>query len=867
MMKRRQWNVPEVVQTSALDCGPASLAALARGFGIDASYPALRELCQTDVDGTSIDVLEDVAQQLGLDATQQLIPVDFLLDGPQEGGPAIAVTRLPTGFVHFVVIWRRLAGWYQVMDPARGRIWMSADELAGRLYQHSMPVPAKHWLSWAQSPEYRQNLGHRAEQLGLRIPKASLESTRWAEIAALDGSLRMLRRLSRSAKIPKNDLGRIFEKTLQQPELIPDEFKIVRQRPGRGNQLIARGALVVRIGKGEPKKPLKMAEKIVDQNRRHSLLELLVDSWKAPTMIAVATVTGAAVTVAEALIARFLVMPVHLAQDQLLLLGVMTGLSIFLLAAILLQFRSTDAQLGLGRRFETQLRVRLLERLPRMKGSFFSSRLSGDLTERAHNVHRARQLPSAAESILRAFAELIFIGLGLLWLFPSGWPLVLLLAVAAIAIPMSFQRSLLDQDLKVRTHNGSLSRFFLATLTGLETARAHSGESVLRQEHESLLTDWGRGSYRYLRLGFAAESVQTLITGGLAIGLIATYASHSLAKGGLLLVSYWALKLPVLGYSLGRLLLRWPTLRNAVTRIGEPLEAPVRPTFPAPPISGSESRGYAIQLRSVEVSTGGRVRLAIDRLDLTPGERVAIVGSSGAGKSTLIRLLLGLSEPSKGSVLVDGQPLCDELLARVRRGTVWLDPAVRLANGSFLDNLQFGNEAGGLEDIDGYIQASELGTLIGERGGLSASVGEAGCGLSGGEGQRLRLARGLVRPAKLVLMDEAFRGLGRSQRARVFQRCLARWQHATLINVTHDLFAAHQHFDRVLVLRRGRIVQDGNPQELLRDTAGTYAQLYRFEQDRATALWGDDRWVRYGLSSRDEGVGSDSIPNPQRSLV
>src|SRR5206468_4910900 len=98
---------PEVVQTSAMDCGPASLKCILEGFGVSVSYGRLREACQTDVDGTSIDVIEEVAAQLGLAAEQIMVPVDHLLL-PEAGVlPAIVVVRLPNGVTHFVVAWRR----------------------------------------------------------------------------------------------------------------------------------------------------------------------------------------------------------------------------------------------------------------------------------------------------------------------------------------------------------------------------------------------------------------------------------------------------------------------------------------------------------------------------------------------------------------------------------------------------------------------------------------------------------------------------------------------------------------------------------------------------------------------------------------
>ena len=86
-VKRRRYLVPEVVQTSAMDCGPATLKCLLEGFGISASYGRLREACQTNVDGTSIDTLEEVAVQLGLEAEQVVVPLDHVLLGEARRCP------------------------------------------------------------------------------------------------------------------------------------------------------------------------------------------------------------------------------------------------------------------------------------------------------------------------------------------------------------------------------------------------------------------------------------------------------------------------------------------------------------------------------------------------------------------------------------------------------------------------------------------------------------------------------------------------------------------------------------------------------------------------------------------------------------
>jgi ATP-binding cassette subfamily B protein len=119
----RKFFAPEVIQTSEMDCGPAALKTMLDGFGIPVNYGRLREACQTDVDGTSIDTLEDLASRLGLEAEQVMLPVDYLLLPEAQALPAILVVMLPNGMTHFLVVWGRIGNFLQVMDPATGRRW------------------------------------------------------------------------------------------------------------------------------------------------------------------------------------------------------------------------------------------------------------------------------------------------------------------------------------------------------------------------------------------------------------------------------------------------------------------------------------------------------------------------------------------------------------------------------------------------------------------------------------------------------------------------------------------------------------------------------------------------------------------------
>src|SRR5579872_2362370 len=204
---RRRIFVPEVVQTSAMDCGPAALKCLAEGFGIPVSYGRLREACQTDVDGTSIDTMEEVAVQLGLDAEQIMVPADFALMPEANLLPAIAVVLRANKTTHFVVAWRSHGTLLQVMDPAIGRQYEPKAHFASSLYIHTLPVPATGWREWAESEKFVLPLRRKLDDLGIsgkaarKLVQAALDVPGWRGLARLEAGTRSLGAIVRSGAL------------------------------------------------------------------------------------------------------------------------------------------------------------------------------------------------------------------------------------------------------------------------------------------------------------------------------------------------------------------------------------------------------------------------------------------------------------------------------------------------------------------------------------------------------------------------------------------------------------------------------------------------------------------------------------------
>ncbi|MBX7101936.1 MAG: ABC transporter ATP-binding protein/permease, partial [Myxococcaceae bacterium] len=318
-----------------------------------------------------------------------------------------------------------------------------------------------------------------------------------------------------------------------------------------------------------------------------------------------------------------------------------------------------------------------------------------------------------------------------------------------------------------------------------------------------------------------------------------------------LLLAYWALSLPSLGAALVELARQAPGQRNVLLRLLEPLgaddEAAVAPTAPAPALASGQ-RGVELALRDVALVLGGHVVLEQVNLEVRRGEHLAVVGRSGAGKSSLAGLLLGWHRATRGQVEVDGVPLQGEHLAALRTRTAWVEPGVQLWNRTLAENIEYGAPPD-RPPLAEVLAAAELAAVVESLPqGLDSTLGEGGGLVSGGEGQRVRLARALMRrDADLVVLDEPFRGLGHGQRQALLARCRERWRDATLICITHDVEDTLA-FSRVVVVDDGTVAEDGAPAALEQADGSRYRAL--LDGARAAArLWGEG-WRHLTLRER-----------------
>ncbi len=246
-----------------------------------------------------------------------------------------------------------------------------------------------------------------------------------------------------------------------------------------------------------------------------------------------------------------------------------------------------------------------------------------------------------------------------------------------------------------------------------------------------------------------------------------------------------------------------------------------------PPPAKGEIRFEEVSFRYGREEGGG-----LDRFSLTvrPGEKVGLIGRSGAGKSTAVSLLLRLHDVEEGRITLDGADIRGLTQDGLRRQIATVTQEAAIFNRSALDNILYGRpEAGREAAIEAAREAEAhdfIETLADFRGrtGYEARLGERGVKLSGGQRQRIALARAILKDAPVLVLDEATAALDSETEAAV-QRALARlMQGKTVIAIAHRL-STIQRMDRIVVLDRGRIVEQGSHAALLA-AGGLYARLW-----------------------------------------
>ena len=213
-------------------------------------------------------------------------------------------------------------------------------------------------------------------------------------------------------------------------------------------------------------------------------------------------------------------------------------------------------------------------------------------------------------------------------------------------------------------------------------------------------------------------------------------------------------------------------------------------------------------------------------LAIKPGEKIGLVGASGSGKTTLTKLLLRFADIDSGKITIDGQDISEVTQASLRAKIAYVPQEPLLFHRSVRENISYGRpDATDAEIEEAAKKAGAYDFIIGLKDGFDTMVGERGIKLSGGQRQRVAIARAILKDAPILVLDEATSALDSESEALIQKSLETLMKNRTSIVIAHRLSTIAK-LDRIIVLKNGKIVEDGSHDELINKKRGVYAKLW-----------------------------------------
>jgi ATP-binding cassette, subfamily B, bacterial HlyB/CyaB len=490
-------------------------------------------------------------------------------------------------------------------------------------------------------------------------------------------------------------------------------------------------------------------------------------------------------------------------------------------------------------KIDVELGARLFRHLLGLPLAYFQSRRVGDSVARVRELENIRSFLTG--NAMTVVLDIAFSFVFLAVMFWYSVPLTLIVigsiplyvALSVVFTPMI--RTRLDEKFNRSAENQS---FLVETISGVDTVKAMAVEP--RWTHK-----WDQQLAAYVTAGLSVTNVATIANGGVTlvsklvtVGILWMGAGlvleHQLTVGALIAFNMLSGQVsnPIL-----RLAQLWNDFQQvgiSMSRLGDILNAPTEVASQRtrlPKITGDiefDQVSFRYRPDSADVIRQVDLRIA-------PGEVIGIVGRSGSGKSTLTKLVQRLYVPDRGRVLVDGHDLAvvDAVSLRQQIGVVLQENT--LFNRSIRANIALANPTLPLETVIDAARLAGAHEFICELPeGYDTVVGEHGTGLSGGQRQRIAIARALITNPRVLIFDEATSALDYESEKIIQDNMRRICKGRTVLVIAHRLTAVRD-ANRIIVIERGQIVEEGCHETLLEIDNGIYAHLYELQQGMQSA--------------------------------
>jgi ATP-binding cassette subfamily B multidrug efflux pump len=527
-----------------------------------------------------------------------------------------------------------------------------------------------------------------------------------------------------------------------------------------------------------------------------------------------------------------------------------------IIGCVTARFLSIVASRRLVRRVGTivayDLRKRLYAHLQKQGPGFFTRYGTGDLMARAVNdVQLIRMLVGNTSRSIAVVLFCAIIGLFFMFKLSPSLALLILPPLPIIAITAYFySKKVFAQSIAVQQGFSSLSEFTQENLNGIRTVQAQAQEDREVGRFDNINRGYAGNYLALIKTNASISSVMPILGSACQV-MVLGYGGSRVLSGdisiGTFAAFFWYLNMvlwPV--RDAGMIVTMVQRGASAAQRLFEILDAEPEIKDTSSDEAPDRLTGR-FELRNLNYTYPFSEKQVLTDVSFKAeaGEMIAILGRIGAGKSTLLKLFVRLLDPEPGSLFLDGRDIHEYPLAQVRSqvSLVLQDPF--LFAESLRSNLSYDEPERNVDQIWMAAEAADLAdTIMTFPQKMETLVGERGVTLSGGQKQRSTLARGLIREAPILIMDDCFSSIDTETEEVILRRLKKIRQGITTLLVSHRVSTV-RHADRIVVLDEGRMAEMGTHEELLKNN-GLYAHIEAVQNRRGELLQAIEREAARG---------------------
>jgi ABC-type multidrug transport system fused ATPase/permease subunit len=576
---------------------------------------------------------------------------------------------------------------------------------------------------------------------------------------------------------------------------------------------------------------IKFCEEVKKMNLLKTTVKHFKPYWKRLLLALIFSLIGGAFTVFPPILAGKLVDVVIDGKEMDLLLWIVGGVLIAFLGKSLFEAMQEFVQVKIGLDVITDMQIRAFKKLHRTPMSFFTTTPRGDMLYRlTHDVESIQNLnntvvPRILQQVIGAVAAFSAV-------FVMYWPAaIVMFVVFAIYILPSFKlgKTMRKMSAVQREMSADMYHHLQESIESIRLVRTFQTQEEEVETQRRKLTDWKTYSIRAALIGKVNWRLGNLFNIATP-GVVMLIGGYSIWDGKITIGTLVACLsfIPIMFLPVRSLAENALTIQQAIPalqRLYEYFDLPEEHEETLPSFGVVNGKIEMENIWFTYPSSDKKILKGVS-LSLDPGNHIGIVGTSGGGKSTLIQILLGLYEPDKGSVQIDGKDLFSYNRNSYRQQVGVVSQETFLLNSTLRNNLLYGKTNASQEELERAVEAAGLKELIESlEDGYETVVGERGLKLSGGQRQRVALARAILRQPPVLIFDEATSSLDGETEEKVQESLEKLIPGRTTITIAHRLVTVRS-ADKIILLDQGMVAEQGTHEELLA-LRGQYYELYK----------------------------------------